>query len=108
MAWGTTGITEDELKRIAAVREYLYEQFPSASIRDSYDSGRLAQVFRVETGEPVGVYTAVVSTEFLTDHPASQSRNVLVNWDLADHLRAAKGSEVLVRSGGVDMRKAGR
>ena len=48
MAWGTTGITEDELKRIAAVREYLYEHFPTASIRDLYDPGRLAQVFRIE------------------------------------------------------------
>ena len=32
MAWGTTGLTEDsELKRVAAVRQYLYEQFPSST-----------------------------------------------------------------------------
>ena len=53
MAWGTTGLTEDsELKRVAAVRQYLYEQFPSSTIRDSYDPGRLAQVFRVEITFP--------------------------------------------------------
>lgn len=102
MAWGTTGITEDELKRIAAVREYLYEQFPGSSLRDSYDPRRLAQVFRIETDEPVSVYTAVVSTEFLKDHAPSKSGHVLGGWRLAEHLRSAKGKEVLVTSWGVD------
>ena len=66
MAWGTTGLTEDsELKRVAAVRQYLYQQFPSSTIRDSYDPGRLAQVFRVELHSPPATYTLVISTEFL-------------------------------------------
>jgi len=34
MAWGT-GVTDNELRRIAAVREYLSEQFPGYLIRDS-------------------------------------------------------------------------
>ena len=106
MAWGTTGITEDELKRIAAVREYLYEQFPGSSVRDSYDPGRLAQVFRIETDEPVPVYTAVISTEFLRDHSPTKSRNVLVSWRVAEHLRAAEGKDVLVTSWGVDAQES--
>lgn len=105
MAWGTTGITEDELKRIAAVREYLSEQFPGSSLRDSYDPSRLAQVFRIETDEPPSVYTAVISTEFLKDHAPSQSGNLLMGWRLAEQLRGADGKEVRVMSWGVDTQK---
>ena len=102
MAWGTTGITEDELKRIAAVREYLNEHVPGSSIRDSYDPGRLAQVFRIELDDPKVIYTTVVSTEFLKDHPPNTSRTILASWRLADRLRAAKGADVLVTSWGVN------
>jgi hypothetical protein len=102
MAWGTTGITEDELERVAAVREYFSEQFPGFSIRDSYDPGRLAQVFRIDRDEPATVYTAVISTEFLTDHLPSKSGHVLASWRVADHLRAAEGKEILVTGWGVD------
>ena len=102
MAWGTTGITEDELKRIAAVREYLSEQFPGSSLRDSYDPSRLAQVFRIETDEPSSVYTAVISTEFLKDHAPSKSGDLLISWQLAEHLHGAEGNEVRVMSWGVD------
>ena len=51
MAWGNTVNTVDEAARIAAVREYLQEHVPGASVRDSYDPGRLAQVFRGEASE---------------------------------------------------------
>ena len=105
MAWGTTGITEDELKRIAAIREYLNEHFPGSSIRDSYDPGRLAQVFRIELDDSKTIYTTVVSTEFLKDHPPSTSGTILASWRLADHLRAANGADVLVTSWGVDPQK---
>ena len=106
MAWGTTGITEDELERIAAVREYLSLQFPASSLRDSYDPSRLAQVFRIETDEPSSVYTAVVSTEFLKDHAPGRSSNLLISWRLAEQLRAAEGKEVLVTSFGVDTQES--
>ena len=102
MAWGTTGITEDELRRIAAVREYLSEQFPGSSLRDSYDPSRLAQVFRNETDEPSSVYTVVISTEFLKDHVPSKSGDLLISWRLAEHLRGAEGKEVRVMSWGID------
>ncbi len=106
MAWGTTGITEDELKRIAAVREYLSLQFPGSSLRDSYDPGRLAQVFRIETDEPSAIFTAIISTEFLKDHAPSKSGPLLGSWRLAEHLRGAEGKEVRVMSWGVDTKGA--
>ena len=107
MAWGTTGLTEDsELKRVAAVRQYLYQQFPSSTIRDSYDPGRLAQVFRVELHSPPATYTLVISTEFLKDHPPSRSGSALSNWNVADHLRAAQEKEISVSSNGINVKKA--
>jgi len=100
MAWGTTGITENELERLAAVREYLYEHFPSASIGDSYDATQIAQIFRIE--ELTATYTAVILTEFLDDHPPSEIKVVLTRYALADHLRAAKGADVLVTTWSVE------
>lgn len=99
-AWETTGITENELKRLAAVREYLYEHFPSASIGDSYDATRLAQAFRIE--ELTETYTAVILTGFLDDYPQSETKSVLTRHALADHLRAAKGADVLVTIWGIE------
>ena len=40
MAWGPDTNTEGELEKLAAVRGYLQEHFPGASIRDSYEAGR--------------------------------------------------------------------
>jgi hypothetical protein len=51
MAWGSDANTEEELEKLAAVRGYFQQQFPGASIRDSYDAGRMAQVFRIETDD---------------------------------------------------------
>ena len=64
MAWGENVNSGDEAERIAAVREYFYEQIPNAEIRDSYDAGRLAQVFRVEASDFGGFRDAVISTSF--------------------------------------------
>ena len=100
MAWGT-GATDDELKRIAAIREYLSEAFPGFSIRDSYDPVRLAQIFNLELDVPPTSYTAVVSTEFLQDHPPSESGTILASWEVPTRLRNANGAEVLVMSWGI-------
>jgi hypothetical protein len=101
MAWGTTGTTDDELKRIAAVREYLSGQFPQFSIRDSYDPARLAQVYRIELDVPPTTYVAVISTEFLKDNPPSVIGTALASWGLVEQLRASKGEDVVVTSWGV-------
>ena len=102
MAWGDNVNTEEEAKRIAAVRQYFYEQVPNAEIRDSYDAGRLAQVFRVEANDLGGFRDAVISTEFLMEHPADKLTKVLKGWRVAEHLRSMKGTELLVTSWGIE------
>ena len=102
MAWGPDTNTEDELEKLAAVRGYLQEHFPGASIRDSYDAGKMAQVFRIETDGVGGLRDAVVSTEFLEEYPPDKMRKALIGLRVAEHLRAAKGKEVLVTSWGVE------
>ena len=102
MAWGPDPNTEDELEKLAAVRGYFHEQFPGASIRDSYDAGRLAQVFRIETNDIGGLRDAVVSTEFLDEYPPEKMGKALIGLRVAEHLRSAKGKEVLVTSWGVE------
>ncbi len=105
MAWGPDANTEPELEKLAAVRGYLHEQFPGASIRDSYDAGRMAQVFRIEH-DGVGVLRdAVVSTEFLEQYPPEKMAKALTGLRVAEHLRSAKGKEVLITSWGVEERE---
>jgi hypothetical protein len=102
MAWGDNVNTEDEAERIAAVREYFHEHLPDASIRDSYDAGRLAQVFRIEASDFAGFRDAVISTEFLMEHQPQKLGKVLTGWRVAQHLRTVKGTEVVVTSWGVE------
>ncbi len=103
MAWGPDANTEPELEKLAAVRGYLHQHFPGASIRDSYDAGRMAQVFVVETADLGGVPRgAVVSTAFLDEYPPEKMAKALTGLRVADHLRSAKGKEVLVTSWGVE------
>jgi hypothetical protein len=102
MAWGDNVNSEEEAERIAAVRQYFYEQVPNAEIRDSYDAGRLAQVFRVEASDLGGFRDAVVSTEFLMEHQPDKLGKVLKGWRVAEHLRSMKGTEVLVTTWGIE------
>jgi hypothetical protein len=107
MAWGPNANTEDELERLAAVREYFHEQFPGASIRDVYDPGRLAQIFSIEPTEGADPYIAVVSTEFLDDYPPEKIGRVLIGYRVAEHAQSAAAREVVVTSWGVEDRDAG-
>jgi hypothetical protein len=102
MAWGSDVHTDEELEKLAAVRGYFQEHFPGASIRDSYDAGRMAQVFRVETDDVAGPHDAVVSTEFLEEYVPEKMGKALISWRVAEHLRSAKGREVLLTSWGVE------
>jgi hypothetical protein len=101
MAWGSDANTEEELEKLAAVRGYFEQQFPGASIRDSYDAGRMAQVFRIET-DGAGPRDAVVSTEFLEEYPPDKMGKALIGLRVAEHLRSAKGREVVLTSWGVE------
>ena len=102
MAWGDNVNTEDEAERIAAVREYFHEHIPNASIRDSYDAGRLAQVFRIEASGLGEFRDAVISTEFLMEYQTDKLGKALTGWQVAEHLQSVKGTEVLVTSWGVE------
>jgi hypothetical protein len=102
MAWGPNPNTDDELEKLAAVREYFHEHFPEAEIRDSYDADRLAQVFRIERDGAGGFSDAVLLTQFLDEYPASKFGKVLAGWRVAEHLQSAKGTEVIVSSWGVE------
>jgi hypothetical protein len=102
MAWGPDANTEDEMEKLAAVRAYLQQHFPGASIRDSYDAGRMAQVFRIETDGVGGMRDAVVSTEFLEEYSPEKMGKALTGLRVAEHLRSAKGKEVLLTSWGVE------
>ena len=101
MAWGLDANTEEELEKLAAVRGYFQQQFPGASIRDSYDAGRTAQVFRVQT-DVSELRDAVVSTEFLDEYPPEKMGKALIGLRVAEHLRSAKGREVVLTSWGVE------
>ena len=102
MAWGDNVNTADEAERIAAVREYFHEQVPNASIRDSYDAERLAQVFRIDASDFGGFRDAVIATEFLMEHQPEKLGKLLKGWRVAEHLRSVKGTEVLVTSWGIE------
>ena len=90
MAWGPNPNTEDELEKLAAVRGYFHEQFPEAEIRDSYDTDRLAQVFRIQTNGKPGFRDAVLLTQFLDEYPARKIAKVLLGWRVAEHVQSAK------------------
>ena len=102
MAWGSDANTDDELEKLAAVRRYFQQQFPGASVRDSYDAGRMAQVFRVETDDVGELRNAVVSTEFLEEYVPEKMGKALIGLRVAEHLRSAKGKEILLTSWGVE------
>src|SRR5688572_11845941 len=66
------------------------------------DAGRLAQVFRVEASDFGGFRDAVISTEFLMEHPPNKLAKVLKGWRVAEHLRSMNGTEVLVTTWGIE------
>ena len=101
MAWGPNPNTEEELEKLAAVREYFHEHFPNAEIRDSYDADRLAQVFRI-VRDGVGFGDTVLLTQFLDEYPASKVGKVLMGWRVAEHVQSARGADVIVSTWGVE------
>ena len=101
MAWGSDVHTDEELEKLAAVRGYFQGYFPGASIRDSYDAARAAQVFLVEpaAGEQ---RNAVVSIDFLEEYVPEKMEKALISLRVAEHLQSAKGKEVLLSGWGVE------
>ena len=108
MAWGPHSNTEEELEKVAAVREYFHNQFPEAEIRDSYDPERLAQVFQIQMDGKAGFSDVVLLTQFLDEYPASKMAKVLLGWRVAEHVQSAQGVDVIVSSWGVEEQEKGR
>ena len=102
MAWGSDVHTDEELEKLAAVRGYFQGHFPGASIRDSYDAARAAQVFLVEPDAAGERRNAVVSTDFLEEYVPEKMEKALISLRVAEHLQSAKGKEVLLSSWGVE------
>jgi hypothetical protein len=102
MAWGSDVHTDEELEKLAAVRGYFQGYFPGASIRDSYDAARVAQVFLVEPDAAGERRNAVVSIDFLEEYVPEKMEKALISLRVAEHLREAKGREVLLSSWGVE------
>lgn len=61
---------------------------------------KLGQVFLVEASD--GGRDAVVSTEFLKEYLPEKMGKAMPDWRVAEHLRSAKGTEVLVISWAVE------
>jgi len=59
-------------------------------------------VFRIETDDVGERRHAVVSTDFLEEYVPDKMGKALTSWRVAEHLRSAKGKEVLVTSWGVE------
>jgi hypothetical protein len=102
MAWGSDVHTDEELEKLAAVRGYFQEQFPGASIRDSYDADRTAQVFRVESDGDGGLRNGVFLIDFLEEYAPEKMGKALISLRVAEHLQSAKGREVMLTSWGVE------
>ena len=58
--------------------------------------------FEIEASDFGGFRDAVVSTEFLMEHPPDKLGKVLRGWRVAEHLRSVKGTEVLVTTWGIE------
>jgi hypothetical protein len=69
---------------------------------DSYDPQLLAQVFRIKTDQAGGFRNAVIFTALLDDYLPTKIAKLLTDLNVAERLRSAKGTEVLVTSWGVE------
>ncbi|MCE5335376.1 MAG: hypothetical protein LLG06_12405 [Desulfobacteraceae bacterium] len=84
-------------EKIAAVYSYLKEEFGQCRITDSYESGREAQVFRIES-DRMGS-TALVTSKFLSTYEAGIIPETLRKFLLAEHLRECNFPIVVTESG---------
>ena len=95
---------EDEIvdaEKIAAVREYLADEFPGCTVEDWYEAGRKAQSFRIVEGQ--SHHLATVSREFMEDRDASDIGPTLTAFLLAEHLRDLGTIRVIVGNDGLSL-----
>ena len=86
--------------QIAAVVDYVKQQFPGHSVWDGKDHDRSAHTVSVWFNGDVLMLTA--SFEFLSDNTASEVQKLLTKWKVADALReeAGRAKRVLVTRDG--------
>jgi hypothetical protein len=84
--------------KVRAVLSYLQGEFPEQTVHDSYDTERCAHSFRIDNDSVL--YLVTVSREFLDDHGAAEIPSLLRQYALADMLKKAGRSRVLVTNTG--------
>lgn len=85
--------------KVRAVRSYLQGEFPKQTIHDSYDTKRSAHSFRLD--DDTVSHLVTVSREFLDDHRTAEIPSLLSQYGLADMLKGAGRSRVLVTNTGL-------
>lgn len=86
--------------KIAAVYSYLKDEFGQCEITDSYESGREAQAFRIQSDRMRS--TALITSKFLNTFEAGQIPETLRKFLLAEHLRECD-FPILVTETGLSM-----
>ncbi len=87
--------------KVSAVRQYLLGEFPDQDVDDTYNFECMAQDFRIGHGSVSRLVR--VSGEFLMDHDAGTIRSILQRSQLADTMRSAGNSRVLVTTQGLNV-----
>jgi hypothetical protein len=87
--------------KIAAVREYIKNEFPDSTMEDSPSAEFQGQYFKISSRGRS--YNTIVSFDFLNDHEASQIPEILKKYILAEHLRDLGATPVIVAKTGLKL-----
>jgi hypothetical protein len=87
--------------KIAAVREYIKNEFPDSTIEDSLSAELQGQYFKISSQGRS--YNTIVSFDFLNHHEASQIPVILKKYVLAEHLRDLGSTTVIVAKTGLKL-----
>jgi hypothetical protein len=92
------------LAKFEVVRLYLREQFPKHHISDTQDGASRAQIFRVDGPHGHPLHYAVIGLDFFLDQTAESLQEILVASGLADKLRDAGASPVMISKTGISLK----
>ena len=85
--------------QIAAVRSYLEHKFPGDNVQDTHVFSSEDQIFRVAHG--LEFYLVEVTLEFFRFNSPEQIARLLGEWKLAETMRQATHSRILVTTDGL-------
>lgn len=83
--------------KIAAVYDYLGEEFQDSGIEDRFDAARDARLFTITTGK--FTRTVVIKRDFFENNTVQTVRNVLKGFLLAEHIRECDFPLVVTAAG---------